>query len=136
MYVLVMSMLVMHGFAPAMLDAKSLLDMQTWSQPCDGANENLVMQMSFMRMQMQMYVLVMQVSFMRMQMQMQMYVFVMYVFATAWACRCKYSQIMKFFYFANVFQEDAYANVMHVMQVFEPILMAIQKLIAAFLFKK
>ena len=36
-----------------MLDAKSLLDMQTWSQPCGGANENLVMQMSFMRMQMQ-----------------------------------------------------------------------------------
>ena len=55
-----------------MLDAKSLLDMQTWSQPCDGANENLIMQMSFMRMQM--YVLVMQVSFMRMQMQMYMLV--------------------------------------------------------------
>ena len=46
-------------------------------QPYDGANENFVMQMSFMLMQMQMYVLVMQVSFMRMQM--QMYVLVMYL---------------------------------------------------------
>ena len=25
-----------------MLDAKSLLDMQTWSQPCGGANENFI----------------------------------------------------------------------------------------------
>ena len=36
------------------------------------------------------------------------------------------------FYFANVFQEDAYANIMHVMQMFEPILMEVQKFIAAF----
>ena len=41
-------------------------------QPYNGANEDFVMQMSFMRMQMQMYVLVMQVSFMRIQMQMYM----------------------------------------------------------------
>ena len=25
-----------------MLDAKSLLDMQTWSQPCGGVNENSI----------------------------------------------------------------------------------------------
>ena len=53
--------------------------MQTWMQPYDGANENFVMQMSFMLMQMQMYVLVMQVSFMRMQMQ-------MYVLCDVYAC--------------------------------------------------
>ena len=98
-------------------------------QPYNGANEDFIMQMSFMRMQMQMYVLVMQVSFMRMQM--QMYVLVMYGFAPAWACRCKCSQMMvqmKISCFANVFQEDAYVNVMHVMQMFEPILMKVQKL--------
>ena len=32
-------------------------------------------------------------------------------------------------------QKDAYVNVMHVMQMFEPILMDVQKFIAAFLFK-
>ena len=37
--------------------------------------------------------------------------------------------------FANILQKDAYANVMHVMQMFEPILMEVQKFIAAFLFK-
>ena len=61
------------------------------------------------------------------------------MFAPAWAYRCKYNQIMMqmiFFYFVNVFQEDAYANVMHKMQMFEPILMDVQKFIAAFLFKK
>ena len=62
---------------------KSLLDMQTWMQPYNGANEDFVMQMSFMRMQMQMYVLVMQVSFMRMQMQMQMQ---MYMLCDVYAC--------------------------------------------------
>ena len=77
-----------------------------------------------------MQVLVMQVSFMRMQM--RMYVLVMYGFAPAWICRCKCNQMMvqmKIFYFANVFQEDAYANIMHVMQMFEPILMDVQKFI-------
>ena len=66
---------------------------------------------------------------------MQMYVLVMHGFAPAWACRCKCNQMMmqmKIFYFANVFQEDAYANVM---QMFEPMLMDVQKFIAAFLFK-
>ena len=38
-------------------------------------------------------------------------------------------------YNANVFKEDAYTNVMHVMQMFESILMDVQKFIAAFLFK-
>ena len=83
------------------------------------------MQMSFMRMQMQMYMLV-------------MYMLVMHEFAPAWICRCKCNQMMmqmKIFYFANVFQEDAYANVIHVMQMFEPILMGVQKFIAALLFK-
>ena len=37
--------------------------------------------------------------------------------------------------FANILQKDAYANVMHVIQMFEPILMEVQKFIAAFLFK-
>ena len=37
--------------------------------------------------------------------------------------------------FANILQENAYANVMHVMQMFEPILMEVQKFIAAFSFK-
>ena len=68
------------------------------------------MQVSFMRMQMQMYVLVMQMSFMRMQM--QMYVLVMYEFAPAWACKCSQRMMqMKISCFANVFQEDANANV-------------------------
>ena len=78
----------------------------------------------------------MQVPFMRMQM--QMYMLVMYGFALAWACRCKCSQMMvqmKISCFANVFQEDAYANVMHVMRMFKPILMDVQKFIATFLFK-
>ena len=67
-----------------------------------------------------------------------MYMLVMHRFAPAWAYRCKCNQMMvqmKISYFANVFQEDAYANIMHVMQMFEPILMEIQKFIAAFLFK-
>ena len=38
--------------------------------------------------------------------------------------------------FANILQEDVYVNVMHVMQMFEPILMKVQKFFAAFLFKK
>ena len=42
---------------------------------------------------------------------------------------------MKISCFVNVFQEDAYANVMHEMQMFEPILMEVQKFIAVFLFK-
>ena len=42
---------------------------------------------------------------------------------------------MEIVYFANVLQKDAYVNVMHVMQMFEPILMEVQKFIAAFLFK-
>ena len=33
-------------------------------------------------------------------------------------------------------QEDEYANVMHVMQMFEPILMDVQKFIAAFFVQK
>ena len=37
--------------------------------------------------------------------------------------------------FANILQEDAYVNVMHVMQMFEPILMEVQKFIATSLFK-
>ena len=37
--------------------------------------------------------------------------------------------------FADILQKDAYVNVMHVMQMFEPILMEVQKFIAAFLFK-
>ena len=37
--------------------------------------------------------------------------------------------------FANILLKDAYMNVMHVMQMFEPILMEVQKFIAAFLFK-
>ena len=40
------------------------------------------------------------------------------------------------FCFANVFQEDACANVMPVMQMFEPTLMVNQKFITAFLLKK
>ena len=76
----------------------------------------------------------MQVPFMRMQM--QMYVLVMYGFAPAWACRCSQRMMqMKISCFANVLQEGAYANVMHVMQMFEPILMEIQKFIVVFLFK-
>ena len=72
---------------------KSLLDMQTWMQLYDSANEDfLECKCPFMRMQMQMYVLVMQVSFMRMQM--QMYVLVMYGFAPAWICRCKCNPMM------------------------------------------
>ena len=74
-----------------------------------------------------------------MQMQMQMYVLVMYEFAPAWICRCKCNQMMvqmEISCFANILQEDAYVNVMHVMQMFEPILMKVQKFIAAFLFKK
>ena len=78
--------------------------------------------------------LVMQVPFMRMQM--QMYVLVMYGFAAAWACRRSQRMMQtKISCFANIFQEDAYANVMHAMQMFEPILMDVQKFIAAFLFK-
>ena len=42
---------------------------------------------------------------------------------------------MKIVCFANILQKDAYVNVMHVMQMFEPILMEVQKFIAAFLFK-
>ena len=79
----------------------------------------------------------MQVSFMRMQM--QMYVLVMYGFAPAWICRCKCNQMMvqmEIVYFANILQKDAYVNVMHVMQMFEPILMEIQKFITTFLSKK
>ena len=79
----------------------------------------------------------MQVPFIWMQMQMQI-MHLMYGFFPAWACRCKCNQMMvqmKISYFANVFQEDAYANVMHSMQMFEPILMDVQKFIAAFLFK-
>ena len=78
----------------------------------------------------------MQVPFLWMQM--QMYVLVMYGFAPTWICRCKCNQMMvqmKISCFANVLQEDAYANVMHVMQMFEPILVEVQKFIAAFLFK-
>ena len=83
---------------------------------------------------MQMYVLIMQVSFMRMQM--QMYVLVMYEFAPAWACKCSQRMMqMKISCFANVFQEDANANVIHVMQMFEPILMEVQKFITTFLSK-
>ena len=37
--------------------------------------------------------------------------------------------------FANILQRDAYVNVILVMQMFEPILMEVQKFIAAFLFK-
>ena len=88
-------------------------------------------------MMVQMKTFVMQVPFMRMQM--QMYVLVIYGFAPAWACRCKCSQIMvqmEIFCFANILQKDVYVNVMHVMQMFEPILMGDQKFIAAFLFKK
>ena len=66
----------------------------------------------------------MQVPFMRMQM--QMYVLVMYGLAATWACRCSQRMMqMKIFCFANVLQEDAYANVMHVMQMFEPILIEV-----------
>ena len=77
---------VLHADANANVDVnvlfmeclmqKSLLDMQTWMQPYNGANEDFVMQMSFMRMQMQMYVLV------------------MHGFAPAWACRCKCNQMV------------------------------------------
>ena len=68
---------------------------------------------------------------------MQMYVFVMYGFAAAWACRCSQRMMqMKISFFANILQEDAYANVMHVMHMFEPILMVIQKFIAAFFVQK
>ena len=73
-----------------------------------------------------------------MRTQMQMYVLVMYGFAPAWICKCKCNQMMvqmEIFCFANVFQENAYANVMHVMQMFEPILMGNQKFIAALLFE-
>ena len=74
---------------------------------------------------------------------MQMYVLVMYMlvmhgFAPAWYCGCKCNQMMgqmKIVCFANILQKDAYVNVMHVMQMFEPILMEVQKFIAAFLFK-
>ena len=79
----------------------------------------------------------MQMSFMRMQM--QMYVLVMYGFTPAWICKCKCNQMMvqmKISCFSNVLQEDAYANVMHVMHMFEPILMVIQKFIAAFFVQK
>ena len=79
----------------------------------------------------------MQMAFMRMQM--RMYMLVMHRFAPAWICRRKCIQMMvqmKFFCFANVLQEDTYVNVMHMMQMFEPILMVIQKFIDAFLFKK
>ena len=37
--------------------------------------------------------------------------------------------------FANILQKDVYVNVMHVMQMFETILMEVQKFIAAFLLK-
>ena len=37
--------------------------------------------------------------------------------------------------FANILQKDVNVNVMHVMQMFETILMEVQKFIAAFLFK-
>ena len=43
---------------------------------------------------------------------------------------------MKIFCFANILQENANANVMHAMQMFELILMDVQKFIAVFLFKK
>ena len=77
----------------------------------------------------------MQVSFMRMQM--QMYVIVMYVFSPAWACRCSQRMMqMKISCFANVFQEDAYVNVMHVMQMFEPTLMVSSKIHCSILVQK
>ena len=38
--------------------------------------------------------------------------------------------------FANILQKDVYVNVMHVMQMFEPILMGDQKFIAAFFVQK
>ena len=90
-------------------------------QPYDGTNENFVMQMSFMRMQMRMCMLV------------------MYGFAPAWVCRRKCSQMMmqmKISCFVNVFQEDAYANVMHVMQMFEPTLMVSSKIHYSILVQK
>ena len=58
------------------------------------------------------------------------------MFAPTWACKCSQRMMqMKISCFANVFQEDAYANIIHVMQMFEPILMDVHKFIAAFLFK-
>ena len=38
--------------------------------------------------------------------------------------------------FANILLKDAYVNVMHVMQMFEPILMEVQKFIAEFFVQK
>ena len=52
----------------------------------------------------------------------------------AWICPSMMVQ-MEIVFFANILQKDAYVNVIHVMQMFEPILMEVQKFIAAFLFK-
>ena len=77
----------------------------------------------------------MQMSFM--QIQMQMYVLVMYGFALAWACKCSQMMMqMKISCFANVFQEDAYTNVMHVMQMFEPTLIVSSKIHCSILVQK
>ena len=95
--------------------------MQTGMQPYDGANENFL-----------------QCKCPSCGCKCKCICFVMHGFAPTWICRCKCNQMMvqmKISYFVNVFQEDAYANVMHVMQMFELILMEVQKFIAAFLFK-